>query len=211
MNCQQLTQVPVALEIVQNSGDGRLQDLFNCIYRLFQESFLGWIGKRYAAHPDKYAIREDAKDAFQNGVIAFYRRSQEKEFSIKGSLKTTLYSFGLLQLLALFKKEKKGRRYKIPLPEADLFLDDAFLEAERQQLLSEGEKRIVEALNGLPPKMREMLLLKFFEGLSAREIAALLHVSAGHVYNEGAKAYKLLRQTLQNESSIQKRQHGPDR
>jgi len=89
-----------------NAGrDRRLQKLFNCIYSLFQGSFIYWILHKYDNSTNKNKLWEDAKDAFQNGMMVLYRKSQEKGFNIKGNLKTTVYSFGLLQLLALFKKK----------------------------------------------------------------------------------------------------------
>src|SRR5215210_6391989 len=106
MDCQEITKTPVAIEIMQTPGDRRLQQLFSCIYSLFQGSFLGWILHKYHNSGPKEKLWEDAKDAFQNGMMTLYRKSQNKEFTINGSLKTTVYSFGLLQLLAFFKKEK---------------------------------------------------------------------------------------------------------
>ena len=206
-DCQQITQTAVALEIVQIPGDGRLQQLFHCIYRLFHESFLSWVVKRFANNPDKEALREDAKDAFQNGLMAFYHKAQDKSFSIKGSLKTTLYSFGLLQLLAAFKKRKK-EIHCTHAAELHLLFEDAFQEAERQQLLNEKEVEVVKALNTLPTRLREILLMKFSEKLKSIDIAGRLHVSAGHVDNEVAKAYRQLRQILTAKPLTPNNAHG---
>lgn len=194
MDCRQITQTTIALEIVQSPGDSRLQQLFNCIYRLFQESFLSWVNKRFAASTLRQTLREDAKDAFQNGLMAFYNKAKGKNLSIHGSLKTTLFSFGLLQLLACFKKEKKHR--PLYLHGLDLFFEDAFLESEKQQLLSEKESELMKALGELPRRPRDILIMKFFEHLHSKEIACRLHVSAGHVDNEAARAFRLLRHML---------------
>ncbi len=105
MNCSEIIQPPVALEILQTPGAKRLQKLFGCIYSLFQGSFIYWILHKYDNSTNKNKLWEDAKDAFQNGMMVLYGKSQEKGFNIKGNLKTTVYSFGLLQLLALFKKK----------------------------------------------------------------------------------------------------------
>jgi len=105
MDCREIIQPVVAIQILQTPGDRRLQKLFNCIYSLFQGSFIYWILHKYDNSTNKNKLWEDAKDAFQNGMMVLYGKSQEKGFNIKGNLKTTVYSFGLLQLLALFKKK----------------------------------------------------------------------------------------------------------
>lgn len=196
IKCQEITQAAVALSILQTPADSRLQKLFSCIYALFQGSFLSWILNKYAASSYKDKLREDAKDAFQNGVMVFYRKSQEKGFLIKGSLKTTIFSFGLLQLLAYFKKEKKVYHETDYLHGLDLFFEDDLLEGERRELLNEREVELMKALSALSKKKRDILMLKFFGNLRSREIAEKLEVTVGNVDNDAAKAYKQLRSIL---------------
>ncbi len=101
--CEEITQVPVALTIMQTRGDKRLEKLFSCIYSLFYKSFLKWILSKYSnKNVPKDKLLEDAKDAFENGLLTFYEKSKKNELNIKGSLKTVIYSFGLLQLFATF-------------------------------------------------------------------------------------------------------------
>ena len=204
MDCQEITKTSVALEIMQTTGDRRLQQLFSCIYSLFHGSFLNWILHKYSHSRHKDKLWEDAKDAFQNGLMAFYRKSQKKELSIKGSLKTTIYSFGLLQLLAFFKKEKSVYAPGDYAKCFDLFFEDDFLENERHELLNERESDLMEALARLPEKQRDILLMKFFEKLKSKEIAEKLHVTPGNIDNDSTKAYKELRSILQSKSSFQK-------
>lgn len=111
--CEEITQVSVAVTIMQTPGDKRLEKLFSCIYSLFHGSFLKWILNKYS-HKNvlKDKLLEEAKDAFENGILALYEKSKKNELNIKGSLKTVIYSFGLLQLLAFFKKRKIGVRYR---------------------------------------------------------------------------------------------------
>lgn len=204
MNCEEITQTAVALEIVQAPEDSRLQQLFHCIYTLFHGSFLAWILHKYPHSRYKDKLLEDAKDAFQNGLMAFYRKSRDKAFTIKGSLKTTIYSFGFLQLLAFFKKEKHV--YHEADYEAGLrhFFEDDFFESERQQLLNEQELQLMRALYSLPEKKREILIRRFFEGQKSKQIAGTLHVTAGNVDNDAVKAYKQLRALLSPKSVTQK-------
>ena len=203
MDCQEITKTSVALEIMQTPGDRRLQQLFSCIYFLFQGSFLNWILHKYQNSGNKDKLWEDAKDAFQNGLMIMYRKSQDKDFFIKGSLKTTIYSFGFLQLLASFKKEKIVQGSGDQAQYVDLFFEKEFLENETQQLLNERERDLMEALAQLPKKHRDILVMKFFNKLKSKQIAEKLHVTPGNIDNESTKAYKALRKILQSKSSFQ--------
>lgn len=204
MDCGEITQPTVALEIMQTPGDRRLQRLFSCIYSMFQGSFLKWILNKYQNSPNKHKLWEDAKDAFQNGLMAFYHKSQKKELVIKGSLKTTIYSFGLLQLMAYFKKERSvygaGDYFKC----FDLLFEDDSIEQERHELLNEKEIDLLVALKELPEKQRNILIMKFFEKLRSKQIAERLNVTPGNVDNDSTKAYKELRNILKSKSSFQK-------
>lgn len=202
MECEEITQTAIVLQIVQNTNDSRLQKLFHCIYHLFQDSFLNWIMNKYSAVSSRNKLWEDAKDAFQNGVMMFYHKSRNEDFSIKGSLKTTIYSFGLLQLLAFFKKEKPGYSSSY-LKCLELFFEEDF-ENARQELLNERENELMQALAKLPEKQREIISMKFFEKLASRQIAEKLGVTSGNVDNNSTKAYKELRNILKSKYSFQK-------
>ena len=181
-----------------------MQRLFSCIYSMFQGSFLHWVLHKYQNSRHKDKLWEDAKDAFQNGLMAFYYKSQKKELIIKGSLKTTIYSFGLLQLLAYFKKEKSvygpGNYSKC----FDLLFEDDLLEHERHELLNDRECDLMEALGELREKQRNILVMKFFEKLKSKQIGEKLNVSPGNVDNDSTKAYRELRNILKLKSSFQK-------
>jgi RNA polymerase sigma factor (sigma-70 family) len=196
MNCQQITQTMVALEILQTPGDNRLQSLYHCIYSLYLDSFLGWILQRYTGHTQKDKLLEDAKDAFQNGILAFYIKASKEGFSIKGSIKTKIFSFGLLQLWASYKKDKHDYGARDYLNNPDLHLADTLLENEELGLLNEREQDLLEALTKLPEKQQKILSMKFFDKLKSKQIAEKLGVSAGYIDNESAKAYKTLRRML---------------
>lgn len=197
MDCQELTKAPVALEIMQTPDDKRLTRLFHCIYLLFHGSFLTWIQHKYDGSRLKEKLHEDAKDAFQNGLLVLYDKCKKREISIRGSLKTVVYSFGMLQLLAFFKKDKIVYGVQDYRNGFDLLLQHEAADGENRELLNEKEKDLMEAIAKLPKKQGEILMMKFFGKLKSKQIAEKLGVSAGNVDNESAKAYKALRQILQ--------------
>ncbi|MBD0297109.1 MAG: sigma-70 family RNA polymerase sigma factor [Flavisolibacter sp.] len=211
MDCREITEVPIALEIMQTPEDHRLQKLFRCIYALFQGSFLRWIMRRYSHSRYKEKLWEDAKDAFQNGLMTLYSKIKGEEFEIKGSLRTTIYSFGLLQLLALFKKEKRAYSFDDYAQCFELLFEDMVLENEKHKLLNERECTLLNALSGLPKKQRTILIMKFFDKLKSKQIAERLDVSVGNVDNDATKAYKELRRVLTSEFSSPKQSYEANR
>jgi RNA polymerase sigma factor (sigma-70 family) len=199
MNCQEIIQVPVALEILKGPQSRVYQQLFHCIYELFQGSFIYWILKKYNNISSKEKLWNDAKDAFQMGIVKMIEKSRNNELTINGSLKTTVYSYGLLQLLAKVKKEKSEEKRKAGyLTVIDLFIEDDGIVKETGNLFDEREKALLKALNELPQKRRQILLMAFYGKLRSKEIAGKLGVSAGNVDNEKAKAYKALRELLKS-------------
>jgi len=202
MNCQEIIQVPVALEILKGPQSRVYQQLFHCIYELFQGSFIYWILKKYNNISSKEKLWNDAKDAFQMGIVKMIEKSRNNELTINGSLKTTVYSYGLLQLLAKVKKEKSEEKRKAGyLTVIDLFIEDDGIVKETGNLFDEREKALLKALNELPQKRRQILLMAFYGKLRSKDIAGKLGVSAGNVDNEKAKAYKALRELLKSKFS----------
>jgi len=199
MNCQEITQVPIALEIMKEPQSREYQQLFRCIYELFQGSFINWIFGKYNNFSSKEKLWNDAKDAFQMGMEKIVERSRNNELTIHGSLKTTVYSYGLLQLLARVKKEKSEEKRKTDYMKLiDLLIEDESILNETGELFDERQKALIKALNALPEKRRRILVMTFYGKLRSKEIAGQLGVSAGNVDNEKTKAYKALRDILKS-------------
>ncbi len=198
MDCREITEPAVTLQVLQSPTDSRLPRLFHCIYHLFQAGFLHWILRKYSNNPNREKLWEDAKDAFQNGLIAFHRKALQKEFTLNGNLRTTIYTFGLLQLLAHFKKEEPACKFEDYSNCLELLFEDCLQAKEQHSQLNERECALLEALRSLPKKQRTILMMKFFDGMRSKQIAEMLDVSPGNVDNEVAKAYKELRRLLQS-------------
>ena len=69
--------------------------------------------------------------------------------------------------------------------------------AESLALLREDHRLLVQALGRLPRRQREVIVLRYWAGLSEAEIAATLGVSAGTVKSTAHKAQKRLGQSLE--------------
>jgi RNA polymerase sigma-70 factor (sigma-E family) len=66
------------------------------------------------------------------------------------------------------------------------------LSAEEAALLSEERRQVLAALAALPRRRREVLVLRFYLGLSEAEIAAALGVSPGTVKSTAARGLAAL-------------------
>ncbi|MEO6596745.1 MAG: sigma-70 family RNA polymerase sigma factor [Planctomycetota bacterium] len=69
----------------------------------------------------------------------------------------------------------------------------------------ESRSRLVEAVNGLPTHLRTAVLMRYFDGLPTRRIAARLDVPVTTVWNQLRRGLQLLRERLDAEHDGQRR------
>ena len=93
--------------------------------------------------------------------------------------------------LNVLRDRKIRDEYNNKLFEAQLFSDteDVVLDEEVQQ-------RLQKALDALPEKCREIILLKVIENKKNKEIAEQLNIAETTVKTQVQRAYRMLRETL---------------
>jgi RNA polymerase sigma-70 factor (ECF subfamily) len=69
----------------------------------------------------------------------------------------------------------------------------------------ERRQRVIQALEELPPRYREVLVLRYLEQLSNDEIAAVLGIKVGNVMTRHTRALAMLRNVLIDEQSEEER------
>ena len=74
------------------------------------------------------------------------------------------------------------------------------LTAEEAAMLSEDRRQVLAALATLPPRRREVLVLRFYLELSEAEIAAMLGISPGTVKSTTARGLTALARALKETS-----------
>ena len=74
------------------------------------------------------------------------------------------------------------------------------LTAEEAAMLSEDRRQVLAALAALPPRRREVLVLRFYLELSEAEIAAVLGISHGTVKSTTARGLAALARALKETS-----------
>jgi RNA polymerase sigma-70 factor (sigma-E family) len=78
--------------------------------------------------------------------------------------------------------------------------DDPLGSAESEVILSEDRRQVLDALARLPHRRREVLVLRYYLGLSEAEIAAVLGISAGTVKSTAARGLAALARDLGEKS-----------
>ncbi|XVU23222.1 RNA polymerase sigma factor [Actinoplanes sp. CA-054009] len=68
--------------------------------------------------------------------------------------------------------------------------------AEEEALLGAGDREVMRALSRLTTRQRQVIVLRYWSGLSEREIAAALRITTGTVKSTAHRALTLLRGQL---------------
>ena len=72
--------------------------------------------------------------------------------------------------------------------------------AEQEAIRAEDRDEVLRALAALPPRRREVLVLRYYLNLSEAEIAATLGITTGTVKSTAARAIAALARSLKEES-----------
>jgi len=129
---------------------------------------------RYEAPLMRYASRllddaELARDVVQD---CFVRLCEQRPEALDGHLAEWLYT--VCRRRSIDHLRRNGRMHRLDDHEPAVKTEDPVERREDEASLTAGIKR-------LPPLQQEVLLLKFHEGLSYKQIAAITMTSAGNV------------------------------
>jgi RNA polymerase sigma-70 factor (ECF subfamily) len=134
-----------------------------------------------------------SEDILQIVFIKIYRGLPG--FRFEASLATWIYRITLNECLN--QQQRRGAQY-VPF-EAILGSDDEFDSAAPPDIEHADKERreiIQRALMELPPKLRDVIALKYLEGLSYEEIAAVLGCAPGTVASRLSRALEKLETRL---------------
>jgi RNA polymerase sigma-70 factor (ECF subfamily) len=160
------------------------EDAFAALVRRWQAPVARFLA-RLVGRPD--AVPDLCQDVFLRVFLARARYRQAGAFS------TWLYRIALNAGRDALRRARRGPR---PLPEADPPAAEGLAEArcEQQELACAVEGALAE----LPEALREVLVLRHYEGLSFEEIARLLGAPVSTLKSRFAAALGRLRVRLQH-------------
>ena len=142
------------------------KEILDEVYLSYKPEFIHWGRTRFSLS------EEDLTDCWQDSVIAFYEQVVAKKLtSLEVELKTYLFAIGKNKILyklrgqasAIRKEEIFADTYSIVSTESEGYDGlDGFSE--------EQKKKLQKAMGSLSAKNRQLLIERYYEGLSLEEI-----------------------------------------
>ena len=134
--------------------------------------------------------RAEAEDATQVGLMKAYRALGR--FRSEADFRPWLLR--IVRNEALNRRRSAGRRERLALKIAfDPVSGGAAPSPETVVVQQDGRRQLMEAVQSLPPRLREVIELRYFLGLSEAETASSLRLALGTVKSRGSRGLKQLR------------------
>ncbi|PAU93111.1 hypothetical protein CK503_13155 [Aliifodinibius salipaludis] len=145
---------------------------------LFDDYFDALYSYGYRLTPNTDLVRDSIQEVFYN--LWKYRKNIDQPDSVEAYLFISLRR-------QLFQKKKKMKRREDVNKKYFSEEFDALLNYQVWQhaldLQEEENEDLKEAVTELTPRQREVIYLKYFEGLSTKELADILQIRAQSIYN----------------------------
>ena len=162
-------------ELVRQSLENR--ELFYHLIKRYERKLLKYIKRITNVTP------EEAEDLLQEIFIKVYRHLNGFDQKLKFS--SWLYRIAHNEVINFAKKKKSGLAYyySSEMDTHDMLLENLAGEDDvhGNYVFMESRERVWQALMELPLKYREVLVLKFFENRSYREMSDILRKPEGTV------------------------------
>lgn len=140
-------------------------------------------------------LPELTRDSIQDVFVYIWekRNNIAKVDSVKAYLLVCLRRH-VLHLIEKYKKNKKAlESVKSEHINGVVSLEDLVIV---KTIEAENREQIIQALNQIPPRVREALYLKTYDGLSYKEIAQIMNISPQVARNYVYEAFQKLRTLL---------------
>lgn len=144
-----------------------------------------------------YLVLRDASEA-EDATQAAFMKAYRGLGRFRSEAEFRPWLLRIVRNEALNRRRSAGRRAGLALKVAsDPGLGDAAPSPETVVVQHEDRRRLLEAVRGLPPRLREVIECRYFLGFSEAETAQALGVAPGTVKSRSARAIGRLRLTTE--------------
>jgi len=166
-------------------------DAFGVIVRAFQQPL-----HRYGVH---FGLRsEDAEDAAVDILIKVFRSLAR--FDTARGFRPWLFRIAHNHLIELIRSRSRRRRFLNETTRCETERQTSPPPEERFEM-HRSARRLQRLLAAVPPKYRDVLVLKYYHGLSYRDIAAVTGLKENTVASHLLRAKKRLREEMIKEDA----------
>jgi RNA polymerase sigma-70 factor (sigma-E family) len=133
-----------------------------------------------------------AEDVVQDAFVALHRKAERLRDpdAALGYLRTSVLN---LSRSVIRRRQVARKHLKVAEPEATAG-------ADHDVLLRDEHRAALAAVRSLPPRQSEVLVLRYWAGLSEREIADALGISTGSVKSAASRGMATLQKRLRGDS-----------
>lgn len=161
-------------------------EAFNILFRRYEKRILNF-SFRFVG--DRLSAEEITLDTFMRAYRA------RKRYQPTARLSTWIYSIARNLCRDFSKARPKYEMISEDVYELDIATESQS-DPKEMALKGELEMKVMEAINLLPPKQREVIIMSYYEGFSYPEIASILRCSPSSVKMAAHQAYLKLRELL---------------
>lgn len=135
--------------------------------------------------------RETAEDVVQDAFASLQRKFGDRVEDVGHEL-AYLRAAVVNAARSALRRRRTAARHVPPHSVAAASAEVAFMESEER-------RQVALALRRLPSRQREVVVLRYWAGLSEAEIAATMGIAAGTVKSTAAKALAALKQAMEGQ------------
>ena len=176
--CDELSDVELVQQSLLNI------DYFSCLFEKYEASFLRYIRRISMVNND------EAEDILQDSFLKIWKNLNDYDSSLK--LSSWLYRIVHNETISYWRKKKSYGKDNVVNIEDNLY----HLESDETNIFEELEdsdnQKLKQALQDINLNYRDILILRYYEGLSYIEISDVLKIPEGTVAIRISRAKKAL-------------------
>ena len=140
--------------------------------------------------------KEDVKDILQELIVKIY--FSLPKYNIKYKFKNWVHKITLNYVLDFIRKKNSRYNYEVVdmTQQQYMFVDNSST-AEEEIVNKEILQKVYRCINSLKPKYKEVIFLRYAEGLDIPEIAEILGITVSNVKVRLHRAIKLIKKEIE--------------